>query len=384
MKNYNYAGFGRRLLAYFVDGGILFFINSVIQNAYKPNFFKSIINAESLEQMEMIQNSSSYGSLTWIGFALSLLYMVIFWVHYDGATPGKRLMAIKITKDDGSKVDYPAAIIRYLSELISFVFLGLGVLWIIWDKRKQAWHDKIAKTIVVKTEKEPRTGLAIFISLIIVIGYVLFLSIFIYKGIKLGLAENGNSYGGKLSMTRSKKEMDKEAKVYFDKSQELFKKMRLSTDVIEITRLNDENIESLKEASELDPENDLIWMQLGHAYTWISSDGSLDDSLSAYKIAESLDPENVNYINFVGDTLLQLERFEEAVLQFKKALRIYDESAYAHQRIGVAYARLGIYEKSAEHLEKAINIYEGLNDDGIYDNEILKTQKDLAEVNKVM
>jgi len=32
---------------------------------------------------------------------------------------------------------------------IAFLPVGLGFFWIIWDKRKQGWHDKIAGTVVV-------------------------------------------------------------------------------------------------------------------------------------------------------------------------------------------------------------------------------------------
>jgi uncharacterized RDD family membrane protein YckC len=33
---------------------------------------------------------------------------------------------------------------------LSALFFGLGVFWMLWDRRRQAWHDKLAKTVVVK------------------------------------------------------------------------------------------------------------------------------------------------------------------------------------------------------------------------------------------
>jgi uncharacterized RDD family membrane protein YckC len=33
--------------------------------------------------------------------------------------------------------------------VVSFT-LGIGFIWIIFDRRKQGWHDKMANTVVVK------------------------------------------------------------------------------------------------------------------------------------------------------------------------------------------------------------------------------------------
>lgn len=41
------------------------------------------------------------------------------------------------------------AAIRYFAYLVSILPLGLGFLWIIWDKRRQGFHDLIARTVVL-------------------------------------------------------------------------------------------------------------------------------------------------------------------------------------------------------------------------------------------
>jgi len=41
------------------------------------------------------------------------------------------------------------AILRYLAYIVSTLPLCLGFLWIAWDHRKQGFHDKIAKSVVV-------------------------------------------------------------------------------------------------------------------------------------------------------------------------------------------------------------------------------------------
>lgn len=84
---------------------------------------------------------------------LALLLGIAYFVWMNGAygaTIGKMILKLKIVKEDGSKINYSDALIRELASVLSFIVLWLGYLNVIWDKRKQGWHDKIAKTIVVR------------------------------------------------------------------------------------------------------------------------------------------------------------------------------------------------------------------------------------------
>jgi uncharacterized RDD family membrane protein YckC len=62
-------------------------------------------------------------------------------------------MAISATIVDartGGKPSTKQFVIRYLAYGLSFLGLGLGYLWIVFDARKQGWHDKLADTVVVR------------------------------------------------------------------------------------------------------------------------------------------------------------------------------------------------------------------------------------------
>ena len=39
---------------------------------------------------------------------------------------------------------------RYFAYIVSTIPLGLGYLWAAWDPQKQTWHDKLARTFVVR------------------------------------------------------------------------------------------------------------------------------------------------------------------------------------------------------------------------------------------
>ena len=44
------------------------------------------------------------------------------------------------------------SIVRYVAYFASIIPFFLGFLWIAVDKKKQGWHDKIAKTVVIKNK----------------------------------------------------------------------------------------------------------------------------------------------------------------------------------------------------------------------------------------
>jgi len=68
-----------------------------------------------------------------------------------GATIGKQIMKLKVIGTDGRMpIGYGNAFIRLIGKMISSIVIFLGYIWIIFDKEKQGWHDKIANTFVVK------------------------------------------------------------------------------------------------------------------------------------------------------------------------------------------------------------------------------------------
>ena len=77
---------------------------------------------------------------------------VAFWRRY-GATPGKLAVGVRIVDArTGGTPPTGRLILRLLCYLLSAAPLYLGFLWIAFDRRKQGWHDKIARTIVINSE----------------------------------------------------------------------------------------------------------------------------------------------------------------------------------------------------------------------------------------
>ena len=87
------------------------------------------------------------------GFVGGFAYYILF-TGLKGQTPGKMMLGIKVVNQRGEVPGIWRAVLREgPGKFLSGIALGLGYAWAGWDERKQAWHDKIASTFVVRTER---------------------------------------------------------------------------------------------------------------------------------------------------------------------------------------------------------------------------------------
>jgi uncharacterized RDD family membrane protein YckC len=100
-----------------------------------------------------------------VGFLMSVLhheynlelvvlaaYGAVMW-KTRGSTIGGSVFDLRVVRLDGRPIDWETAIIRALSCFLSMAVAGLGFIWIAFDSNNQAWHDKIAGTVVVRVAK---------------------------------------------------------------------------------------------------------------------------------------------------------------------------------------------------------------------------------------
>jgi uncharacterized RDD family membrane protein YckC len=81
-------------------------------------------------------------------FFATAAYLIVLWATW-GRTVGERLVGVHVVRDDGGRVSWGTAAVRYLGLLVSLVALLLGVIWIAFNPRKQGWMDIMAGTFVV-------------------------------------------------------------------------------------------------------------------------------------------------------------------------------------------------------------------------------------------
>jgi uncharacterized RDD family membrane protein YckC len=79
-------------------------------------------------------------------------YGAVMW-KLKASTIGGIICGLRVVRLDGRPIDWPTAIVRAISCFLSLAVVGLGFLWIAIDSERQAWHDKIAGTVVVRAPK---------------------------------------------------------------------------------------------------------------------------------------------------------------------------------------------------------------------------------------
>ena len=160
MKKIQYAGFWIRFIASFLDTLFLALpVGIVIYFLSDGNWFDFAQYQQNI-QMAMSGNAHALDtqpktSFTWeLIFELSVLVVtIIFWDKWQGATPGKKFVHIKIVDIKTFKnVSNKQAITRSLAYIPALLLFGIGFLMVAFRKDKKGLHDLIAGTAVIYDE----------------------------------------------------------------------------------------------------------------------------------------------------------------------------------------------------------------------------------------
>lgn len=88
-----------------------------------------------------------------VNLLVSGIYNVALMVAFNGQTLGKIMLRLRVVKKRGGRITLLDALLRNVfGYTVSQIFL-LGYLWAIFDAEKQAWHDKMAGTVVVEERR---------------------------------------------------------------------------------------------------------------------------------------------------------------------------------------------------------------------------------------
>ena len=154
------AGFGIRLGGYLLDGllyGLLiaaFVIPGVIMGVAA---FDGCTWNENTEEI-ICPAGKPDGALIAAAIALAVIgWLIVAFIYLralgrSGQTWGRRIVGIKVIGETtGEPIGFGRALGRQLfAAFISGQIFYLGYLWMLWDDKKQTWHDKVVRSIVVK------------------------------------------------------------------------------------------------------------------------------------------------------------------------------------------------------------------------------------------
>ncbi len=144
---YAVAGIGSRFLAAMVDTLLLIFMMLLV-------VISMLLMVAALGDGAAADTMS--GVIVAIGIVLIFLiqwgYYIIFEMLWNGQSPGKRLIRLRVVREGGRPVTFAASAIRNLVRFIDLLpsFYGLGVLVMFIDQRARRLGDLAAGTLVVK------------------------------------------------------------------------------------------------------------------------------------------------------------------------------------------------------------------------------------------
>lgn len=144
---FQYAGFWRRLTAFWFDWMILFGITIA--------FSIPLMIIRGIEHVpDALHLFPSRNPLSPAGFVLNLLLAWLYHAILESskmqATLGKRMIGIKVADYKGKRISFGSATLRHFSKIISACLFFTGFLMIAVTRKKQGLHDKIAKCLVLK------------------------------------------------------------------------------------------------------------------------------------------------------------------------------------------------------------------------------------------
>ena len=141
-SDYTYIGFWKRALAALIDTVLMMLLIAPFLTLF---YGKSYWTSDSTEIKGFLD--------VFLTMILPIVVTIVFWI-YKQATPGKMLFGARIVDVNTGLPPLNGKLLgRYFGYIVSALPLLLGFIWIGFDKRKQAFHDKLSGTAVVKKVK---------------------------------------------------------------------------------------------------------------------------------------------------------------------------------------------------------------------------------------
>lgn len=110
---------------------------------------------ESARGNSLVNTASDFSSTLGLTFGWAGVYFTLCTAWLNGLTPGKMLFRIRVVKLDGRVITPMDAFARYGGYAAGLATGSIGFLRLLWDPNLQAIEDKIAGTVVVKSDQTP-------------------------------------------------------------------------------------------------------------------------------------------------------------------------------------------------------------------------------------
>lgn len=154
--SYTLAGIGTRGAAALIDSLVMLLLSGTL-------WYAVTVAGRALSGERWIMAVALIGQ-----FLIIWGYFVAFETVWDGQTPGKRLLGLRVVRNGGGGVHIGPSAARNLVRIVDFLPFGyfVGMVSIVANQRNQRLGDLVAGTIVVRERlvKHARTGVSASVS----------------------------------------------------------------------------------------------------------------------------------------------------------------------------------------------------------------------------
>ncbi len=112
----------------------------------------AILGTETYKAMNDNGSSMQDPLLQSVLFISLYVFFGFFWTK-NGQTLGMQVWHIRVQNLDGTSICWKQALFRYLMAILSWLALGLGHLWPIFDARKRTWQCIFSDSELVRIPK---------------------------------------------------------------------------------------------------------------------------------------------------------------------------------------------------------------------------------------
>lgn len=138
MPSYLLCGLPRRLVIAIYDGIV---VVALLLLATVPPTIAMVMLSDTAQEQSMLFRLGMGVYLLLVAFA----FYGGFWTH-GGQTLGMRAWRVRVVREDGSRLTWRDAAIRYTAAILSWLVIGAGFWWSLLDRDGRTWHDRLSRT----------------------------------------------------------------------------------------------------------------------------------------------------------------------------------------------------------------------------------------------
>ncbi len=146
------AGLPRRLAAICYDAFLSIALMMVVTLFYQQVILRALYGGDALKALAEAGGLDIDPILSTLLLFTAFAFFAKFWTH-NGQTLGMQVWGVRIQNADGTAIDLWQALLRFLIAIMSWLALGLGYWWMLWDRQHRTWQDIYSDSQVVQLPK---------------------------------------------------------------------------------------------------------------------------------------------------------------------------------------------------------------------------------------